>query len=58
MTGGRRTICAAATCASTDAGGPVLGTALGIEADGALLIETKAGVRRRVIAGDVSVRSA
>jgi BirA family transcriptional regulator, biotin operon repressor / biotin---[acetyl-CoA-carboxylase] ligase len=40
------------------AGGPVLGTALGIEADGALLIETAAGARRRVIAGDVSVRNA
>ena len=26
--------------------------------DGALLIETAAGVRRRVVAGDVSVRSA
>ena len=39
-----------------DAAGPVTGTALGIDADGALLIETAAGVRR-VIAGDVSVRS-
>ena len=41
-----------------EAAGPVTGTALGIEADGALLIETAAGARRRVIAGDVSVRSA
>jgi len=41
-----------------DAGGPVAGTAVGIEADGALLIETAPGARRRVIAGDVSVRSA
>jgi BirA family biotin operon repressor/biotin-[acetyl-CoA-carboxylase] ligase len=41
-----------------EAGGPVLGTAVGIESDGALLIETSAGARRRVIAGDVSVRSA
>ncbi len=41
-----------------EASGPVLGTALGIESDGALLIETGAGVRRRVVAGDVSVRSA
>ena len=41
-----------------EAGGPVLGTAVGIEADGALLIETSAGACRRVIAGDVSVRSA
>ncbi|HLF11359.1 MAG TPA: biotin--[acetyl-CoA-carboxylase] ligase [Gammaproteobacteria bacterium] len=40
-----------------DAAGPVIGTALGIEADGALLIETAAGARRRVISGDVSVRS-
>jgi BirA family biotin operon repressor/biotin-[acetyl-CoA-carboxylase] ligase len=40
-----------------EASGTVLGTALGIEADGALLIETVAGTRRRVIAGDVSVRS-
>jgi BirA family biotin operon repressor/biotin-[acetyl-CoA-carboxylase] ligase len=37
--------------------GPVTGTALGIEADGALLIETALGARRRVISGDVSVRS-
>ena len=34
------------------------GTALGIDADGALLVETAAGERRRVVAGDVSVRSA
>jgi BirA family biotin operon repressor/biotin-[acetyl-CoA-carboxylase] ligase len=39
-----------------EAAGAVLGTALGIEADGALVIETAAGVRRRVVAGDVSVR--
>jgi BirA family biotin operon repressor/biotin-[acetyl-CoA-carboxylase] ligase len=36
--------------------GRVRGTALGIDADGALLIETESG-RRRVVAGDVSVRS-
>jgi len=36
--------------------GRLLGTALGIDADGALLIETESG-RRRVVAGDVSVRS-
>jgi len=41
-----------------EAAGHVTGTALGIEADGALLIETAPGARRRVIAGDVSVRSA
>jgi BirA family biotin operon repressor/biotin-[acetyl-CoA-carboxylase] ligase len=41
-----------------EAAGPVTGTALGIEADGALLIETAPGARRRVLAGDVSVRSA
>ena len=40
-----------------EAAGHVTGTALGIEADGALLIETGPGARRRVIAGDVSVRS-
>ena len=40
-----------------EAAGHVTGTALGIEADGALLIETAPGARRRVIAGDVSVRS-
>lgn len=40
-----------------DAGGSVTGTAVGIDADGALLIETEAGARRRVVAGDVSVRS-
>jgi BirA family transcriptional regulator, biotin operon repressor / biotin---[acetyl-CoA-carboxylase] ligase len=38
--------------------GRVTGIALGIEADGALLIETVAGERCRVIAGDVSVRRA
>ncbi len=41
-----------------EAAGHVTGTALGIEADGALLIETAPGSRRRVVAGDVSVRSA
>src|SRR5512138_3275946 len=41
-----------------EAAGSVLGLALGIEADGALLIETAPGARRRVVAGDVSVRSA
>jgi BirA family biotin operon repressor/biotin-[acetyl-CoA-carboxylase] ligase len=41
-----------------EANGSIEGTALGIEADGALLIETAPGARRRVIAGDVSVRSA
>lgn len=40
-----------------EASGPVEGTALGIDPDGALLIETTQGVRRRVVAGDVSVRS-
>jgi BirA family biotin operon repressor/biotin-[acetyl-CoA-carboxylase] ligase len=38
--------------------GTVIGTARGIEADGALVVETSPGVRRRVTAGDVSVRSA
>mgnify|MGYP003576684944 CR=1 FL=1 len=37
--------------------GRSFGTALGIDADGALLVETDAGKRRRVVAGDVSVRS-
>lgn len=37
-------------------GGPLFGKAVGIDADGALLVEA-AGVRRRVVAGDVSVRS-
>jgi BirA family biotin operon repressor/biotin-[acetyl-CoA-carboxylase] ligase len=40
-----------------EAAGNVTGTALGIEADGALLIETAPGTRQRVVAGDVSVRS-
>jgi BirA family biotin operon repressor/biotin-[acetyl-CoA-carboxylase] ligase len=40
-----------------EAGEPVTGTAAGIEADGTLLIETAPGARRRVVAGDVSVRS-
>lgn len=41
-----------------DAHGQVCGTALGIEADGALVIETAPGARRRVLSGDVSVRDA
>jgi BirA family biotin operon repressor/biotin-[acetyl-CoA-carboxylase] ligase len=40
-----------------DAAAPVSGTALGIDSDGALLVETAAGERCRVVAGDVSVRS-
>jgi BirA family transcriptional regulator, biotin operon repressor / biotin---[acetyl-CoA-carboxylase] ligase len=36
--------------------GRLFGTALGIDADGALLLETDSG-KRRVVAGDVSVRS-
>jgi BirA family biotin operon repressor/biotin-[acetyl-CoA-carboxylase] ligase len=39
------------------AAGPTFGTALGIDGDGALLVETSAGERRRIVAGDVSVRS-
>jgi BirA family biotin operon repressor/biotin-[acetyl-CoA-carboxylase] ligase len=37
--------------------GAITGTAIGIDDDGALLIETAAGVRRRIVAGDVSVRN-
>jgi BirA family transcriptional regulator, biotin operon repressor / biotin---[acetyl-CoA-carboxylase] ligase len=37
--------------------GPLFGTALGIDGDGALLVETEARQRRRVVAGDVSARS-
>jgi BirA family transcriptional regulator, biotin operon repressor / biotin---[acetyl-CoA-carboxylase] ligase len=37
--------------------GPLFGTALGIDGDGALLIETQTGDRRRVVAGDASIRS-
>jgi BirA family biotin operon repressor/biotin-[acetyl-CoA-carboxylase] ligase len=40
-----------------EAAGAVTGTALGIDPGGALLIEMHGGVRRRVVAGDVSVRS-
>ena len=40
-----------------DAAAPLTGTAFGIDADGALLVETASGERRRVVAGDVSVRS-
>ena len=39
-----------------EAAGRLFGTALGIDADGALLVETDGG-KRRVVAGDVSVRS-
>ena len=39
-----------------DTTGRLFGTALGIDADGALLVETEGG-KRRVLAGDVSVRS-
>jgi BirA family biotin operon repressor/biotin-[acetyl-CoA-carboxylase] ligase len=41
-----------------EAGRSLEGRALGIDPDGALLIETTAGVRRRVVSGDVSVRNA
>jgi BirA family biotin operon repressor/biotin-[acetyl-CoA-carboxylase] ligase len=41
-----------------ESGGVVAGMALGIEADGALIVETAPGERRRVISGDVSVRAA
>jgi len=41
-----------------DPNAPASGTARGIDADGALLIETASGARRRVISGDVSMRSA
>jgi BirA family biotin operon repressor/biotin-[acetyl-CoA-carboxylase] ligase len=41
-----------------DAGVRIVGTAAGVEADGALVIETERGDRRRVVSGDVSVRSA
>lgn len=40
-----------------EASGSVVGTAVGIDPGGALLIETAPGARRRVVAGDVSVRS-
>ena len=40
-----------------EATGRLFGTALGIDADGALLVQTDGGKRRRVVAGDVSVRS-
>jgi BirA family biotin operon repressor/biotin-[acetyl-CoA-carboxylase] ligase len=40
-----------------EADGTSVGTAAGIEPDGALLIELAGGARRRVISGDVSVRS-
>jgi BirA family biotin operon repressor/biotin-[acetyl-CoA-carboxylase] ligase len=38
--------------------GSLFGTAIGIDAGGALLVELEGGERRRVVAGDVSVRSA
>jgi BirA family biotin operon repressor/biotin-[acetyl-CoA-carboxylase] ligase len=38
--------------------GTLYGTAAGIDAGGALLVELASGERRRVVAGDVSVRSA
>jgi BirA family biotin operon repressor/biotin-[acetyl-CoA-carboxylase] ligase len=41
-----------------DPSAPSTGTARGIDGDGALLIETAGGDRRREISGDVSVRSA
>jgi BirA family biotin operon repressor/biotin-[acetyl-CoA-carboxylase] ligase len=37
--------------------GARFGTALGIDADGALLVETEAGEHRRLVAGEVTVRS-
>lgn len=41
-----------------EASGSVHGTARGIDADGALLVETGADRSRRIISGDVSVRTA
>jgi BirA family biotin operon repressor/biotin-[acetyl-CoA-carboxylase] ligase len=41
----------------TEPGARLLGTAAGIDADGALLVESGSGELRRVVAGDVSVRS-
>jgi BirA family biotin operon repressor/biotin-[acetyl-CoA-carboxylase] ligase len=41
-----------------DASAPIAGTAVGIDADGTLLVQTANGERRRIIAGDDSVRSA
>jgi BirA family biotin operon repressor/biotin-[acetyl-CoA-carboxylase] ligase len=40
-----------------EAAGAITGTAVGIDPDGALLLETADGARRRIVAGDVSVRS-
>jgi BirA family biotin operon repressor/biotin-[acetyl-CoA-carboxylase] ligase len=40
-----------------DAAGAISGTAVVIDADGALLVEMAGGERRRVVAGDVSIRS-
>jgi len=40
-----------------DASGSAFGVAAGIEPDGALLVDMAAGERRRVISGDVSVRT-
>ena len=37
--------------------GELYGTAAGIDATGALLVEIAGGERRRVVAGDVTVRS-
>jgi BirA family biotin operon repressor/biotin-[acetyl-CoA-carboxylase] ligase len=41
----------------TEPGARLLGTAAGIDADGALLVESGSGELRRVVVGDVSVRS-
>jgi BirA family biotin operon repressor/biotin-[acetyl-CoA-carboxylase] ligase len=41
-----------------DSAAAASGIARGIDGDGALLIETAGGARRRVLSGDVSVRSA
>ena len=40
-----------------DAAGRLTGLARGIDADGALLVETADGARRRVISGDVTIRA-
>lgn len=40
-----------------DAAGRLTGTARGIDADGALLVETADGARRRVVSGDVTIRT-
>jgi BirA family transcriptional regulator, biotin operon repressor / biotin---[acetyl-CoA-carboxylase] ligase len=53
----RRADCLEGRRVRVDAGEPLEGTASGVDADGALLVETGGGERHRVVSGEVTVRA-